>query len=319
MSDPLGEQAALVAVRAVEDVAWGRQLAPGNERTPDWRVKISDGRVADIEVTRVTDGQARSLWYQLTGKDNLSSRVWPAPSLAHDWYVVVTVMRPGVETLSAKELVAALVAVLGEAEDVGDTPEEMAEIARERLVSPRQFVKHSFPWAAWQKASRDGAIFEDWAKKSAGYWYPPLLSAHLDGQVTDRRVSLLKAPTPASDCDGTIRTYPTGSESGFEHEALLSAIQDGIDHKTAKDQMANSPDQKWLVVILEGMAAWDLSDNFGADVQPPQRLYSELSDITFPYFDEVWAITPKGQSLVVLRLSKGSQPTHAVVQNHQQP
>ena len=279
---------------------------------------MTDGRVADIKVTQVTDGQARSFWYQLTGKDNQSSRVWPAPGLAYDWSVIVTVTSLEVGPRPANELVAALVAALREAEDVGDTPEAMAEIAQKRLISPERFLNH-FPWAAsYQKAAQAGATCEDWVKKSSGYWYPLLLLDHFNGQATDRHVHVLKAPTPASDRAGTVRTYPTGSEGSVEHEALLSAIQDGIDHKTAKGQMANSPDQKWLAVILEGIAALDLSDNFGAGSQPQPRLYSELNNITFPYFDEVWAMT-QGQSIVVLRLSKGSQPTHAVAPNHQQP
>ena len=68
----------LAAVRGVEDVTYYRRLAPGKDPTPDWRVKMADGRVADIEVTEVTDGQARSLGSQLTSKDN-RAREWSAP------------------------------------------------------------------------------------------------------------------------------------------------------------------------------------------------------------------------------------------------
>ena len=308
------EMAALAAVRAVEDVACYRKLAPASTPTPDWRVKMTDGRRADIEVTRVTAGGARSSWYQLTGKDNRSAKEWPAPGLTHDWSVRVTVMSPGVGGRPAKELVAALLAVFREAEDAGDTPEEMAKIARERLLSPKQFVNYS-PWvASWRKAARAGATFEDWMVGCSGYWYPPLLSGHLDGQATEG-VYVRKAPVPAAGRVGTIRTYPNIGEDGFEHEALLSAIRQGIDHKTAKGQMDNSPDQKWLAVVLEGLAAADLSDHFGGDQQPPPRLCSELNDIAFPYFDQVWAIAPQRQSLVVLRLSNESDPTHTVVPN----
>lgn len=65
----------------------------------------------------------------------------------------------------------------------------------------------------------------------------------------------------------------------------------------------------------EGIAAWQLSDNFGVNSkpEPDARLYSQLRSITFPYFDEVWVITPQGQGLVVLRLSTGSDPTHTTV------
>ena len=221
---------------------WHTKLDPGNEPTPDWRVKMSDGRVADIEVTLVTDGQARMFWDHLTGKDNLA-RVWAAPGLAHDWPVAVTVTSPMVGAPDAKGLVDALGAVLRAAEDGGDTPEEMKEIAQERLISPERFLDRC-PWvASWQEAHREGIAWEDWVKKSSGYWYPLLLLDHSNGQVTDHHVSVLKAPTPTSDRAGTVRTYPSGSEGGFEHEALLSAIQDGIDRKTAKGQLDSSPDQ----------------------------------------------------------------------------
>ena len=167
----------------------------------------------------------------------------------------------GRQAAPSKELVATLTAVLSKVEDVGGTPEEMAEIVRGRLLYPEEFLNH-FPWAAsWQKADREGVVFEDWVE-SSGYWYPPLLLDHFNGQATERGACVFKAPTPASDRAGTVRTYPTGSEGSSEHEALPSAIQDGVDHKTAKGQMANSPDLKWLAVILEGFAAWDLSGSF---------------------------------------------------------
>ena len=113
---------------------------------------------------------------------------------------------------------------------------------------------------------------------------------------------MVKAPVPVPDRAGRVRTYPSTSEGSAEHEALLSAIQQGINHKTAKGQMGNSPDQKWVAVILEGIAAQDLSDHFGAGSHPPPRLDSEIGDITFPYFDQVWAIAPQKKSLVVLHL-----------------
>ena len=200
----LTEKMGLAAVRAVEDVTYYRKLAPGEDPTPDWRVKMADGRIADIEVTEVTDGQARSFRSQLTSKDN-RAREWSAPGLAHDWSVVVTFMSPEVGTRPAKELVAALVAVLREAENVGSTPEEMADIARERLIYPEQFLDR-FPWvASHQQADREGISLEDWATKYSGYWYPQLLADDLNGLPTERGVGVLKAPVPGigSGRDGT--------------------------------------------------------------------------------------------------------------------
>lgn len=300
------ERMGLAAVRAVEDVTYYRRLAPGKDPTPDWRVKMADGREADIEVTEVTDGQARSLRCQLTSRDN-RAREWSASGLTHDWSIGVTFMSPEVGTRPAKELVAALVAVLIEVENVGSSPEEMAAIARERLIYPDQFLDRS-PWlGSYQQADRKGINLEDWATIYSGYWYPQLLADHLKGRSTERGISVLKAPVPVSEgWSGKVRTYASPSEGSTEYEALLSAIQDGIDHKTAKRQMDNSPGLKWLTVVLEGIAAWQLIDNLDVNSkpEPEARLYSQLRRITFPYFDEVWAIAPRDQSLVVLRLSR---------------
>ena len=160
------ERVALAAVRACEDVVCCRRLVPGSEPTPDWRVKMRDERVADIEVTRVTDGPARSVRSQLTREDNRSPREWLAPGLTHDWFVRVTVMSPAVGGRPATQLVEALVTVLRKAEDVGDTPDEMANIARERLPYPEQFL-NQVRWApSYRRAAREeGVTLEDWAAK----------------------------------------------------------------------------------------------------------------------------------------------------------
>ena len=51
---------ALDAIRFVENVSIYVWLEPpGHTRTPDWRVRMADGRVADIAVTTCTDGADR--------------------------------------------------------------------------------------------------------------------------------------------------------------------------------------------------------------------------------------------------------------------
>ena len=52
------EKAGLEVVRAVVDVARYERLVPSGERgekTPDWRVWLDDGRIADVEVTTNPD------------------------------------------------------------------------------------------------------------------------------------------------------------------------------------------------------------------------------------------------------------------------
>lgn len=58
------EKVGLEAVRAVVDVTNHKRLESSGEKgakTPDWRVRLTDGRVACVEVTTDTDSEKRSL------------------------------------------------------------------------------------------------------------------------------------------------------------------------------------------------------------------------------------------------------------------
>ena len=73
--------------------------------------------------------------------------------------------------------------------------------------------------------------------------------------------------------------------------------------------MGQAPDLKWLAVIVEGLAAFQLKHYFG----PGSRYYDHVTQqhpplgaITFDYFDEVWIYSLDGP--VVLRLSNGPVP-----------
>ena len=92
------------------------------------------------------------------------------------------------------------------------------------------------------------------------------------------------------------------------HGLLVSAVQHCIQHKTKKRQLDNAPDLKWLAVVLDGIYAYQLKNLYNGPLsQPPHPVL----DITFDYFDDVWAIarTRIGKDLtegfVVLRISEG--------------
>ena len=93
-----------------------------------------------------------------------------------------------------------------------------------------------------------------------------------------------------------------------QYPELVDAVQTAIDRKTKKQQMQNAPDQKWLMVLVEGMAAFWLNHYFG--IGPGSRCYDRgtqqhppVEGIAFDYFDEVWVYSLNGS--VVLRLSDG--------------
>jgi len=98
---------------------------------------------------------------------------------------------------------------------------------------------------------------------------------------------------------------------------MVSAVQHCIDRKTKKRQMDNAPGLKWLAVSLDGIYAFHLKNLYDGPVsQPPHPPL----DITFDYFDEVWAIArtrigkDMTESFVVSRISGGgTKQQHHIV------
>ena len=84
------EKAGLEVVRGVVDVTDYERLVPsGNGGTPDWRVRVADGRVADVEVTTCTDRNERRLSAAMHAKDG-TPQEWPDRRLAHRWTVFIS-------------------------------------------------------------------------------------------------------------------------------------------------------------------------------------------------------------------------------------
>lgn len=324
----IDEQAALDVIHQVEDVAgYERLKPPGSVPTPDWRVTLADGRLADVEVILDTDAAARSVRSQFsdatvdpsTGKTRHAAKEWPDPRLSYVWDVWVSDHNPSMNgRRSARELVEALIPVLRTAENTGRTTSEMAAIAQDKLIDPGAYF-NSGVWAgAWQKAARSSISFESWLQtwaSESGYWYPELLLDHHDDWTTARRVRVAMPPRPIQHGSGRAVTHLSIGESAFgECQALLDAIARSIEKKTAKRQMDGAPDLRWLAVMLDGnAAAWQLNDIFGRDAQVASP---DFGDITLEYFDEVWVVAkaPHEDSYVLLRLFKsGVEPRSAIV------
>lgn len=275
----------------------------------EWRMMLRNGRVADIEATVSTNQEGERFWSQLRDK--------PGPEryddrLTHKWTVRVYDPDPEANKRQpVRQLVDALIPVLADAEATGTTPEQMVDIATSRLVDVGIFVNKQREWEKqWVKDARTGISFEEWVPlwaERSGFWNPELLIDHFDDPFVARRVSVVKPPEPAPH--GMVYTHG-GMGRGVawgDQEALRTAIQERINHKTDKDQLANAPDLKWLAVGLSGHSASQLNDHSGPETSRPYS-FEPVNGLTLGCFDEVWVIAPCGQEMyTVVRLAQQSR------------
>ena len=328
------EQLAVRLICKFEDVADVERLVPsGHVSTPDWRLTMADGRVADVEVIWDADGAAQRFEKQLgvvredvsTLRSRRLRREWPDLRLALVWDVRVflhgLVDEKWVERL-VEELVEALIAVLADVEAEGGEPEQMVEVAQRRLVEPMAYLDGHDWGTKWAEANARGVDFEKfmlgWGNDN-GYWFPRLLVIASNTLPPSFHIRGAARPE-GSDC-GMVRTSPASYDFAVgEYEHMLATVQRHIDKKTAKRQMQQAPELKWLFVVLgDNMAADQLDDYFGPaseGLDPSERNpYHVLDSLTFDYFDEVWITGTASQARdIVLRLFKtGDAPQHKIV------
>lgn len=294
------ERIARDAVCELEDVASSKRLAPDGHPTPDWRLRLRTGETVDLEVIQALDQGAMRFWHKLRAKDG-KSKEWPNSRLTHDWVVAVSVTRPVPERLSVSKIIKSIMRALEETERHGENPSVMAQLAGQRFMYPEAFTQQRLFLDARGKVMAPGTTLEEWASNS-GYWLPELLMDDTPEAYGDCNVLVLADPTLAAGPRGRVKTHPSGGEGSVGHDALLTAIQDGIDKKAAKGQTDRSPGLKWLAVVVEGIAAWDLRDNAESGVVEPD-LVAALEHVKFRSFDEVWVMTRGIDDHGVLRLS----------------
>ena len=213
------EQAGLEAVCGVEPVTQYERLVPsGNGGTPDWRVWLVDGRIADLEVTTCTDGNERRLFAQMHARDG-TPQEWPDRRLAFRWTVFVSDSGPRFsDRPSARVLMAALRDTLASVESVCSTPEEMAAEATRRLAAPAFFLHRLGGWRSLMRAFHEQAPHEssakfiaDWCSKSSNYWLPELLQNHIITGYGDHElvhVEVIDEPELLGAGQGTVVAGP---------------------------------------------------------------------------------------------------------------
>lgn len=110
VDEQLAADAIGVVVELLEPPEWEPN---GRDTAPDWRVKLCDGRVADVEVTTFTDSDVRSFSAQLHKKDG-SFKTWSDERLSWQWTVFVFDRDPGTnrKRRPLEQLVEALVSTL---------------------------------------------------------------------------------------------------------------------------------------------------------------------------------------------------------------
>ena len=326
------EQLAVRLIPEFEDVADVERLVPsGSVPTPDWRLTMADGRVADVEVIWDTNEAGRRFESQLAEEhaddDALvrrrSRKEWPDPRLSLVWDARVVDHDPDSNRRPVRGLVEALIEVLVSVEAQGGTPEQIVKAASERLVLPRDYLDAQDWVSEWEQVDAGEASFEEflirWGQQT-GYWYPQLLVE--DEASISRRVWVWRASEPEDSSGGMVRTSPAVPDAAWgEYEHMLDTVQDCIDAKTAKRQMENAPGLRWLFVALDhNMAAHQLDDYFGPaseELDPSKRCpYHVLNRLTFDYFNEVWITGRASQTgdHIVLRLFKTDDaPQHKIV------
>ena len=272
------EQAAADAISAVEDLAADPCYEPnGRDTAPDWRMKLTGERVADVEVTRAADEGTRSLL--AAGHD----KPWPARELSHKWMVQVSDLAPE-RNRSLKEVIKALEPVLRRVEAEGGTTGEMTRRAQEHLsAAARQRGRPVLEGTAW---------------------------------VRGRAVTVCgcKPAGPGGGCITTFVSPAVGGNLSTTAE-LAAAIQDCIAKKQEQGQLEEAPGLRWLVVIMDEFTlapmqlrafAEDVLDEgytVSVDDGAPESA-EHLDEITFPHLDEVWVVGPSrgGKWVFVLRL-----------------
>ncbi len=249
---------------------------------------MTDGRVADVEVTTVPNGDVRSFSAELHDKDG-SFKTWSDERLSCRWTVFVFDRDPGTnkKRRPLETLVECLASTLAAVEAEGGTPKQMESRAR---------------------AALDGSLMVSRAT-DVTVTVTDFPGLQLDDGEHSQNLYLPGAPQLVGHGKGSVVLVPCVGPRGFAgHGLLVSAVQDCIRHKTNKRQLDNAPGLRWLGVALDGIYAFQLKNVYnGPYSQPPHPIF----DITFDYFDDVWAIarTRIGEDhqggFVVLRMSEG--------------
>ena len=292
------EKAALEALLGVVSVADHKRLVPSGktrEKTGDWRVWLADGRIADVEVTRWTDGATTAFFNAAHEKDD-SLKEWSNEKLSHRWTVMVFDRDPGFnkKRRPLEKLADDLADALAGVEAAGGTPEEMMNTAQVAL---------------------DGALLVAQGLEEA-LRLTNFARLQIDDGERSQHLHVNHVPEPVGHGRGAVVLLPIGGVNSFSgYTEMVAAIRDRIAAKTEQRQLDGAPGLKWLAVMLDDIPSTQLMQHFGPNsrMQPPT-----LEGISFTYFDEVWAFAREADNYAILRLCDGgTRQQHHIVSRSQ--
>ena len=276
----IDEQVAADAICAVVELTEPPEFEPnGRDTSPDWRVKMTNGRVAEVEVIRATNEDA--IWFTESLAPEGSARVRPDTRLSHEWTIVVTDLSPTANRrFGLRKLMDSVCDTLASIESEHYSPEKMSEIVL---------------WE--QRLNADAGLYRGGS----------------------RHIYVLKEPHRVGDGHGSVSTHASPSWGGgaIRHEKLIPPIQECIARKEGDARLDGAPDLKWLAVMPEGEPASLLKGFFGpGSPSPPPQLdgisfayFDEVWVVTRTLIG-----TDRGEGFVVLCLSEGgSRQKHHVV------
>ena len=276
------EESAVAVISRVVDVASKRRPNSGDGKRPDWRLEVAGGAVVHVEVTTNTDGAARAFHDAVTEEDGGDSE-WPESRLACRWTVLLADHDPAAShaVRRVRDIIPDLGGVLAEVESAGGSPADMATRAAEALAHSPLFSSPRF--ADPRRFSPDPAEWPDGRSSHA------------------QNVTVVCDPEPVGPGRGAIVTIGCTLGASAGQAALVADVRRCIAAKIKADQFAGHEGVRWLAVLLSGLAADQLCRN--GEGHPLPRF--PCLDVTFDYFDEVWAIAEGRIGYVVLRLTHG--------------
>ena len=213
----MAEEAARDAICAVVDVERCERLLPGHVATPDWRLTLNDGRIADMEVVRCIDRAATELFAAAHNKDG-SPKEHRRKELSYRWCGAVADREPAYNKnrRSLNQVADLIASALVKVEARGGTPEQMYRNAKDTLD---------------ELQIRDGPRSQRLAVGDDG-------------------------PVWAGDGKGSL-TLTTITARGYGLRELTVDVQNAINAKTRKRQMDGSSGLEWLAVVVDAFALDD--------------------------------------------------------------
>ena len=271
------EQAARDAIRSVVDVRCDKFEPDGRNTAPDWRMWMTDGRIADLEVTSCTNRDAREFINALLRDGN--AKTTNDPRLVWAWNLSVGDPEPDRRDRTLGKLIDAVIDVLLSVESEYQSPEQMQNAAQSAidLSSEVQDLCGEFRYI---RVNGTPEHLGD------GHGMARIYPVALGGYVV----------------------HPSW---------LVEPIQRCIKAKADQRRLDDAPDRRWVAVVLEDDSGPLFNDLYGPGAPTPPPVLDVVPDDYFHeawLVAETRIGEDRQEGFAVLRLSEGgSEQAHHIV------